>query len=36
MHNLVDDPAHKGVLEQLKARLNELRRESKDPDLDIY
>jgi len=33
MHNLINDPAYKDVLEQLKARMTVLRKELKDPDL---
>jgi len=33
MHNLINDPAYKDILEQLKARMIVLRKELKDPDL---
>lgn len=33
MHNLINDPAYKDILEQLKARMTALRKELKDPDL---
>ncbi|MBC8358170.1 MAG: DUF4976 domain-containing protein, partial [Candidatus Aminicenantes bacterium] len=33
MHNLINDPAYKDILERLKARMIALRKELKDPDL---
>jgi hypothetical protein len=33
MNNLVNDPAYKDTIEQLKTRMTDLRKELKDPDL---
>jgi arylsulfatase A-like enzyme len=33
MNNLINDPAYKDIIEQLKSRVTDLRKELKDPDL---
>ena len=33
MNNLVNDPEYKDIIEQLKTRMTDLRKELKDPDL---